>query len=295
MPRRLLRRFVLAGFALASPVFAQAQIAQAPPTGQAAWKVPFEPVRIIGNLYYVGTYDLAVYLIATPQGNILINSGLADSAPLIKASIERLGFKYGDTKLMLATHAHYDHAAALAQIKEETGAKFAANVWEVALFEDGGHSDYLHGPEGWFPPVKVDQVLHDGDKVGLGGVEITAHLHAGHTRGATSYSMNVVDGGRTYRVLIANLGSINPGTVLVHNTKYPAIADDYARTFRDQEAPPCDIFLASHASQFELHKKYQPGDAYKPERFVDPQGYQQAVAALQNAFLAELAKQNAKK
>ena len=261
------------------------------------WTRPFQPFRIIGNLYYVGTYDLACYLIVTPAGDILINTGLAGSAAQIRSNVEKLGFHFGDIKLLLATHAHFDHVAAMAEVKRLTGARLAATEPEVSLFESGGKTDFRFGEDktAWFEPVHVDQKLRDGDKVGLGGTELTVHLTPGHTKGAASYEFTERDEGHDYDVLIANMGSINPGVTLLHNDKYPNIAADYAHTFAVQKDMHPEIFLASHASQFGLHRKYQPGDPYQPMRFVDPAGYRAAVDALEAAFRAQLTKERGRR
>jgi len=271
-------------------LFATAICALAQPNPE--WTTPFPAHRIVGNLYYVGTYDLTSYLITTPAGNILINTGLEGSEPLIKAGIESLGFQLKDTKILLATHAHYDHMAAMAELKQITGAKFLASDADAALFEDGGKSDYLFTDQKFrFAPVKVDGRLKDGQKISLGGTELTVYSHPGHTRGSVSYGLTIAENGRNYRVLIANMGSINPGTVLVGNKKYPQIADDYARTFRSQKSLECDIFLSSHASQYKLHDKWKPGQAYSPDTFVDPEGYKAAVAKAEANYLELLAKE----
>jgi len=285
MPRVLLS-LLIAVSALAQP---------AKDFGSDEWRRPFPPFRIAGNLYYVGTYDLACYLIVTPAGNILINTGLADSAAQIRSNIETLGFRFSDTKLLLATHAHFDHVSAMAEIKRLTGARLAATEPEVALFESGGKTDFRFGEDqtAWFPPVHVDEKLHDGQKVGLGGTELTAHLHPGHTKGAASYEFTVHDDTRDYRVLIANLPSINPGVTLVTNAKYPNILADYAHTLAALKAMQPEIFLASHASQFDLHRKHQPGDPYQPARFVDPSGYRAALDQLQAAYDAQVARERA--
>jgi metallo-beta-lactamase class B len=256
------------------------------------WTSPFPAHRIIGNVYYVGTYDLACYFITTPEGNILINTGLEGSAPLIKSGVESLGFKLQDTKILLATHAHYDHTAAMAEIKRITGAKFLASDADVPTFEDGGKSDYLFtDPKLRFAPVKVDGRLKDGQKISLGGTELTVYSHPGHTRGSVSYGLTIIENGRNYHVLIANMGSINPGTILIGNKKYPQVADDYAQTFRSQKSLECDIFLSSHASQYHLHQKWKPGQAYSPDTFVDPEGYKAAVAGAETNYLEWLAKE----
>lgn len=248
----------------------------------------FPPIRIVGNLYYVGDNEYASYLVVTPKGDILINTGFIYSVPEIRSRMQTLGFRISDIKILLVTHAHSDHAAGEAKMKKLTGAKLFAMQEEVPLLESGGKTDYLFGSSGWFSPVKVDRVLHDGEKIELGGSVLTAYLHPGHTKGSTSYAMDIADRGKTYRALIANLGNINEGTVLLHNPKYPKIAEDYERTFAEQEKLSCDIFLTSHAGEFGLLRKWRPGDAYDPERFVDPEGYQRAVARTEDRFLRQL-------
>jgi len=250
----------------------------------------FPPIRIIGNLYYVGDDDMASYLIVTPKGSILINTGFEYSVPEIRARMKTLGFRFEDIKILLVTHAHSDHAAGLATIKRLTGAKMLAIEQEVPLLETGGKTDYLFGSTGWFKPVKVDRVFKDGETIELGGTALTAHLTPGHTRGSTSYSWDITENAHTYHVLIANLGTINPGTVLVRNPVYPHIAEDYQRTFQMEAELPCDIFLSSHAQQFGLIPKWRSHE-YTPDRFVDPEGYHRALARLYNRFEEELNQQ----
>jgi metallo-beta-lactamase class B len=269
----------------------------APPSATFSdeWTRDFPPFRIIGNVYWVGSYDLSTYLITTPQGHLLINTGVGDTAGRIKARVEELGFKMSDVKLLLATHGHFDHVAGLAELKEMTGARLLINVRDRELVESGGKTDFVFGnrPEFGFPPVKVDRTFKDGGRITLGNVTLTAHLHAGHTKGATSFTFDVPENGRTYRVIIANMGSINPGVKVSGMPTYPGIAKDYANTFRRQKALPVDIFLASHASQFKLHDKYTPGDAYDPDRFVDPTLYRNSVAQLERVFEEQLASERA--
>lgn len=267
---------------------AHAQLAQTLVT--KAWTDPFPPFRIVGNVYWVGTYDLSSYLIVTPQGDILINTGLAGSVPQIRSNIESLGFRVSDIKLLMATHAHWDHVAGMAEMKRITGARLLATEADAVLLEDGGKSDFRWGgdPGAAFTPVKVDQKIKDGERVLFGGMGLTVHHHPGHTKGAASFSFNVQENGRTYRVLIANPGAINAGVVLLNNPKYPNIVGDYARTFHAQKELTTDIFLASHAAQFRMHDKYKPGDPYNPERFVDPQGYRASVERLEKIYLDQL-------
>ena len=257
--------------------------------GPESWSQPFPAHKIIGNVYYVGTADLACFLIATPQGHILINSGLANSTPLIRQSIMDLGFHFDDVKLILTTQAHFDHTAALAEIQKLTGAKVAATAPDAPVLEDGGKNDYHFGSRYQFAPLKVDRILKDGAIIEQGGTKLTVHLTPGHTKGSATYTLDVTESGRTYHVVIANMGSVNPGVKLVNNPKYPQIASDYAHGFAVQKALPCDIWVASHASQYGLGKKYKP--QYDPSAFVDPEGYQAAVAQYQTAFEAKLEEQ----
>jgi len=261
------------------------------------WTRPFPPFKLIGNVYWVGGYDLSTYLIATPQGHILINTGLAESAPNIQASVEKLGFKMSDVKILTATHGHFDHVAAMAELKKITGASLVISERDKDLLESGGAADFRWGdrPSARFPSVKVDRTFKDGETISLGGTTLTTHLHAGHTRGATSFTTDMHENGKTYRVIIANMGSINPGVTVTGMPKYPGIKDDYARTFAAQRAMKIDVFLASHALQFRMHDKYKPGDAYNPDRFVDPAGFLLAVTELEKAYLAQVAKEQAGK
>jgi len=286
------RWFTLAALAICS--FAQPQAAT---PFSPEWTKPFPPFKILGNIYWVGTWDLSTYLIVTPQGNILINSGLADTVPQIKAGIEQLGFKLSDTKILLATHGHFDHVAGMAALKKMTGAKMIMSEPDAELLESGGKADFRFGdsPEARFEPVKVDQKLKDGDKVTLGGTELTAHLNPGHTKGATSFTLNVREGNKTYRVGIVNMGSINPGVKVTGMPKFPDITQAYARTFHDQKEMKIDVWLASHAAQFKLHDKYKPGDAYNPDRFVDPQGFRNAVERLEKVYQDQLAEERKSK
>jgi len=254
------------------------------------WTKPFPPFRLIGNVYWVGTYDLSTYLITTPQGHILINTGLAETVPQIKSNVEQLGFKMADVKILTATHGHYDHVAGLAALKRMTGAKMMMSEQDVELLESGGKADFRFGdtPSARFEPVTVDRKFKDGDTIALGGTVLTAHHHPGHTKGATSFTLNVPENGKTYRVVIANMGSINPGVTVSGMPKYPGITEDYASTFRRQKDLAIDVWLASHASQFGLHEKYKPGDPYNPDRFVDPKGFRTAVEKLENVYLEQL-------
>ena len=246
---------------------------------------PFEAHRIVGPLYYVGTYDLGVFLLTSDEGHMLINTGLEDSAPLIKQSIEDLGFEYEDVKVLLTMQAHFDHVAAMATVQKETGAQVWATAEDAKLLESGGAVDYLFGPKPSFAPVRVDRRIQDGEVLKLGDLEVTIILTPGHTFGSSSYSLTVEEGDESYNVLIANMNSVNPGTKFAGNEKYPNIVEDYTRGFEVQKGLDVDIWVAAHASQYGMHDKYSPGDEYDPERFVDPQGYEEAVAEYEERFL----------
>ena len=223
-----------------------------------SWTNPFPPFRIAGNLYYVGSEDLASYLIVTPQGDVLINSNLASSPPLIRKSVEALGFHYKDIKILLISHAHYDHCAGSAEILRETHAKYEVMAPDVSVVESGGRTDFQYAADKamQFPPARVDRILHDEDKVSLGGTVLTAHLTAGHTKGTTTWTLDEPEGGRTLHVVIVGSPNVNPGYKLVHNTAYPQIAADYRHQFQVLKSLPCDIFLGAHGGYFGLKEKY---------------------------------------
>jgi metallo-beta-lactamase class B len=262
---------------------------------QNDWAEPFPAFRIAGNLYYVGSKGLANYLITTPQGHILINSDLEANVPLIRASVESLGFKFSDIKILLISHAHWDHDAGSALIKELTGAKYMVMDSDVQVIESGGKSDFHYGsdPEMLYKPTKVDRVLHDGDEVKLGGSVLVAHLTPGHTKGCTTWTMKVKEGAKTYDAVIVGSPNVNPGYKLVNNAPYPGIAEDYEKTFRVLKSLPCDLFLGAHGNYFDMETKYGNFKGGLATAFVDPDGYKSFVAKKEQAFRDELAKQRA--
>lgn len=261
----------------------------------ADWTEPFPPFKIAGNLYYVGSKGLANYLITTPQGHILINSDLEANVPLIRASVEKLGFKFTDIKILLISHAHWDHNAGSAAIKALTGSKYMVMDADVSAVESGGKTDFQYGnvPTSLYPPTKVDQVLHDGAEVKLGGAVLVAHLTPGHTKGCTTWTMKVQEAGKTYSVVIIGSPNVNAGYQLVNNSAYPKIAADYERMFRVLKSLPCDIFLGAHGNYFGLETKYPRLQQSDLAAFIDPEGYKKYVADKEQAFRTELAKQKA--
>jgi metallo-beta-lactamase class B len=257
------------------------------------WTEPFPPFRIAGNLYYVGSRGLANYLITTPQGHILINSDLETSVPLIRASVERLGFKFSDIRILLISHAHWDHDGGSAEIKRLAGATYMVMDGDVSVVESGGKTDFHYGsqPASRYPPAKVDRVLHDGDEVKLGGVTLVAHLTPGHTKGCTTWTMKLEEAGKIYDVVVVGSPNVNPGYKLVGNSSYPEIASDYERTFRVLKSLPVDIFLGAHGDYFDLKTKYARLKDGAATPFIDPTGYKMYVTDRENAFRTELAKQ----
>ena len=260
---------------------------------QDDWTEPFPAFRIADNLYYVGSKGLANYLITTPEGHILINSDLEANVPLIRASIESLGFKFTDVKILLISHAHYDHNAGSAMIKKLTGAKYMVMNADVPVVESGGKSDFQYGndPTWLYPPTKVDRVLRDGDEVKLGNAVLTAHLTPGHTKGCTTWTMKVKDGEKNRDVVIVGSPNVNPGYKLVGNSLYPRMAEDFERTFQVLKSLPCDYFLGAHGSYFDMETKYAQLRAGKTTAFIDPEGYKNYVADRERAFRSELVKQ----
>ncbi|MEO8368321.1 MAG: subclass B3 metallo-beta-lactamase [Candidatus Solibacter sp.] len=258
--------------------------------GNSSWSEPFTPHRVAGNLYYVGTRGLASYLVTTPEGHILINSSLESSVPMIRASVEKLGFKFSDVKILLVSHAHWDHNAGSALVKELTGARYMVMKQDVEVTEDGGKSDFQYGsePSSRYKPTKVDRVLHDGDEVKLGGAVLKAHLTAGHTKGCTTWTMTARDGDKAYDVVIVGSPNVNAGYRLMNNEKYPGIAADFAKTFRVLKSLHCDIFLGAHGDYYGMEPKFAKMKPGGPNVFVDPDGYRTWVAEREQAYLRAL-------
>jgi metallo-beta-lactamase class B len=282
---------ILVAAALGVVTFAVPAAAQ----NNAEWTEPFPPFHIAGNLYYVGSKGLANYLITTPQGHILINSDLEDNLPLIRASVEKLGFKFRDIKILLISHAHWDHDAGSSLIKRLTGAKYMVMDADVPVVESGGKSDFRYGrsPENLYPATKVDRVLHDGDEVTLGGTTLVAHLTPGHTKGCTTWTMKVNARGKSWNVVIVGSPNVNLGYKLVGNALYPQIAQDYERGFRVLRSLPVDYFLGAHGAYFDMEAKYARMKEGAPSPFIDPDGYMKYVTEREQAFRKELAKQKA--
>jgi metallo-beta-lactamase class B len=262
-----------------------------------AWTTSYPAFRIAGNLYYVGSQDLGSYLIATPQGLILINSSFEASVPLIRKSVESRGFHFHDIKILLISHAHNDHCAGSAQMIKLTGAKYYVMAGDAGVVESGGKTDFHYGANksDHYPPTHVDRVLHDGDKVTLGGTILTAHLTAGHTKGTTTWTLDETENGRVLHIVIVGSPNVNPGYKLVGNRAYPQIAADYKRGFTVLHSLPCDVFLGAHGSYFDLTEKYPRWKAGDKNAFIDYDGYKAYIADRERTFEKELASQTAAK
>jgi len=263
----------------------------------ASWTAPFPPHHIAGNLYYVGSEDLTAYLVVTPKGNILINSGFDENVPLIQKSVEQLGFRFSDIKILLISQGHNDHCASAVLMKKLTGAQYMVMDADVPVVQSGGKLDFHYGADKtmWFPPTKVDRVLHDGDTVELGGTVLTAHLTPGHNKGTTTWTMDEIEGGKTLHVVIVGGTTVNPGYRLVDNTAYPQIAADFAHGFQVLKSLPCDVFLGAHGAYYGMVEKYARWKNGDRDAFIDPAGYKSFIAERERTFETELKRQESRK
>jgi metallo-beta-lactamase class B len=257
----------------------------------SAWSKPFPPHKIVGNVYYVGSNELASFLIATPAGHILINTGFEETVPVVRAGCEKLGFKLSDVKILLTGQAHNDHVAGFALMRKLTGAKVMVMAGDDAVVRGGGKGDFAYESQMRWAPCPVDRVLQDGDQVTLGSTTLVARLTPGHTRGCTTWLLTAVEDGKPFHVVIVGSVHVNSEFRLVNNAKYPRIAEDFARTFQVLESLPCDVFLGSHGGAYGMQAKYQRSLKEGYRAFVDPQGYRAYLAAGKAAYLKELEKQ----
>lgn len=255
-----------------------------------SWNQPVEPFQVIGNIYYVGASDVTAFLITTPEGHIVLDGGFPETAPMILANIETLGFAVEDVALLLNSHAHFDHSGGLAALKAATGARLLISEGDADLVENGGRGDFLMGDDAPFPAVEVDERFSDGKVVEHGGVSLTAHVTPGHTQGCTTWTMQVEDQGQTHDVVFACSVSVLPQVRLTTDPSYPGIADDFQRTFAVLKALPCDVFLSGHGMFFALKDKIEARTS-NPETnpFIDPDRYRAWVARGEARFLERLA------
>ena len=247
---------------------------------QNGWDDPFPAHQVMDNLYFVGTAGLGTFLITTPEGHILINTDFERTIPLIEQNMETLGFDLADIRIILGSHAHGDHQAADVFLRERTGAQIMIMEEDVAGWQRMMRADR---------DIPIDRVLHDGEKVTLGGTTLVAHRTPGHTRGCTSWGMEVEEDGETYNALIVCSFGVNPGYVLIDNPNYPDIADDYRATFAKARAMPVDVFVASHGSFYDLPAKYEMlrrRKAGDPNPFIDHGGFLAYVDLKEQQFEA---------
>ncbi len=257
------------------------------------WNQPFKPFQIIGNIYYVGTSSLACYIIKTNRGLILLDTALQESSPIVRANIESLGFKLKDVKIMLSSHAHFDHVAGHAEMKAATGAKVYAMKADAEIMESGGQKGF-HPIKPFYKPFKVDKTLKDGETVRLGEVAMTAHLTPGHTEGNTAWTMIVEENGKKYNVVFTCSLSINPGVRMVNNPTWAGVKEAYAKSFQVMKSLPCDVFLGPHAPFFDMEKKIKRIGS-QPNPFIDPNGLRDFVETNEKAYKAQIQRERDEK
>jgi metallo-beta-lactamase class B len=288
MPVRKLLRLKVPLVAAVLLLGATAATRQSDDATRRAWNRPVEPFRVAGNIYYVGVAGVASFLITTPDGHILLDGGFEESVPRIEEGVRKLGFKLADVKFIINSHAHFDHAGGLAGLKRSTGAKLLISEADAPLVAAGGSGDFYWGDKPTFEPAAVDRVLRDKDEVTLGGVTLIARLTPGHTKGCTTWTTKVREGGKELDVVFVGSTTV-PGYRLVNNALYPEIAADYARTFALLKTLKCDVFLGPHGSFFDLDEKRQRlARGAKENPFIDPRGYQRFVERTENEYLRQL-------
>lgn len=275
---------------LATVIFFFYSVAAQKSEEECSWNQPVAPFKIAGNIYYVGASDVTSYLITTPNGHILIDSGFLETVPQIKANIERLGFKLSDVKILLNSHAHYDHAGGLAELRRITEAKLFVSRLDENLFINGGKNDPNFGDRFPFELTKPDRLLDDLEKVKLGGTTLTANVTSGHTKGCTTWTTTVRDGGKKYNVVFV-CSTSSPGYKLINNSAYPDIVDDYMKTFERLRKLKVDIFLGSHGNIYDLEGKLQRPNSGGANPFIDPQGYHDYIDQSEKAFRTKLEEQ----
>jgi len=284
MRNTILATFVLVTSVLAAATNLSAQARQGGGRGNDAfagidWNKPFPAHKVVGNLYFVGSEQLGSFLITTPEGHILINSDYEETVPVIRAAVEKLGFKFTDIKILLGSHAHPDHMTGDALVKQLTGATVMAMEQDVPALNNmrpGGK------------PHPIDRVLHDGDTVTLGGTTLTAHLTPGHTKGCTTWAFKATENGKSYDVVVVGSLSLNAAN-LGDNPNYPDIRDDFMKSFKVMRSLRADVFVGSHTGFYQMSQKYARLEKGEPNPFVDPAGYKALVDSSEKAFLDRVA------
>lgn len=247
------------------------------------WSLPFEPRKIIGNIYYVGSNQISSFLIVTPAGHILLDTGHIKMLPHVESNIEKLGFKTQDVKILLNSHSHFDHCGGFAEFKRQTGATVIASKLDGEAMMRGGKEDFYWGDDLAYEPVKPDRIISDGEQIDLGGVNLTAHLTPGHTKGCTSWSMRTHDAGKNYEVLFV-CGLTASLYKLTNNDHYPNIVEDVRSTLRRLRGMRADVMLAPHGFYFDLEGKASRQKAGVPNPFVDPGELGRHVSEMEQDF-----------
>ena len=274
-------RTFLRFFLLLTPAIA---CAQSDPVSRS-WNQPVEPFRIAGNLYYVGASDITSFLITTREGHFLIDGGFEETAPQIRANVAKLGFKIKDIRILLSSHAHYDHAGGFAELRRVTGARLLVSERDVPLLARGGLDDPQFGDRFPFQGVQAEGIVRHGIPIFLGGTKLTPHLTPGHTPGCTTWSTTVTEGTRKLEVVFLCSMSVPAGYRLIGNERYPNAVEDYRSTFRLLKTLHADIPLGSHGNFFDLEKKTAALKAGARENpFIDPAGYKSLVEAFERRF-----------
>jgi metallo-beta-lactamase class B len=258
------------------------------PGNMQQWNRPFPSYRVIDNIYYVGSNEIAQFLITTPAGHLLLDTGFEASVPRLRENIESLGFQYRDVKFILTSHAHIDHVQAHALVRRQTGAEVVVSTADAAFVENGGKGETVYDGVFEWARCPVDRRVRDGEAVTLGGVTLTAHLTPGHTLGATTWTMQVKDHGRSLAVVFFPSANINPGVHLIDNRRYPQIARDFETSFAIWKSLPCDVFLADHAEFYDMKAKYRLQSGASTNPFIDPDGYRQFIAESERRFRERL-------
>jgi len=291
-----MKKLLIAGIAMAAASFAvQAQPADPFARSRLEWNKPQTPFHVIGNIYYVGPAGVSAFLIVTPEGLILTDGGLPESASMIEANIKALGYDIKNVKLLLNSHAHFDHAGGLAQLKRDSGARLVASQADTPILEKG-RIDFGPSTVDPFPPVKVDRVIKEGDVISLGGVTLTASITPGHTPGCTNWTMPLTEAGASLKVMFF-CSITTGGNPLVNNPQYPSIAADFKASFARLKTMDVDVFLAPHGDQMDLPAKLKrlESGAEKENPFIDRQALPRLIQVMERQFDAELARQQAAK
>ncbi len=277
-----MRRLVIAALTvlIAGPAFAQ---------DPAAWSRPVAPFKIIDNTYYVGTEGLSAFLVTTPKGHVLIDTGLPQTAALVEKNIRSLGFKLSDVNFLLISHAHFDHIGGLAKIKADTGGSLVVAAQDQYALEKGVYPGSEEKKTLNFPPVSVDANVRDGDVVTVGGIAFTAHLTPGHTAGCTTWTWPVKDRDGSSHTAVDFCGASVAGNSL-RPEQYPGVVADYKKTFATAKAIRGDVFLAGHAELYDLAAKRARLANPGPNPFIDRAGYERLIDTQRATFEAALAK-----